>query len=277
VGPRPESPRYVAYYTPAEREVLRVKPGITGLTQVRFRHEETLLQGCANLEEEYVRNIMPQKLQLDLEYIRRRSLLLDLEIIVQTFACLLSPMQEVSNMQAQTDHADCQLAKLSLTSEGLAPVPAGSLSRRIKLAARRHLRPGTERRLRAAFNSLANWLFRASGRAQRPPTPVSLPTDRLQAGDPVRVRHEEDIVATLNHWRQLRGCAFMPEMVRYCGTSQRVLKPMHRFVDERDLRVKRCRGIVLLEGVMCQGTADFGPCDRSCHLFWREEWLEKIG
>jgi hypothetical protein len=68
----------------------------------------------------------------------------------------------------------------------------------------------------------------------------------------------------------------MPEMDQYCETTQQVLKPLERFVDERDLRVKTSRGIVLLDGVICQGTADFGRCDRSCVLFWREEWLEKI-
>ena len=68
----------------------------------------------------------------------------------------------------------------------------------------------------------------------------------------------------------------MPEMDQYCGTTQRVLKPLERFVDERDLRVKTSRGIVLLDGVVCQGTADFGRCDRCCVMFWREEWLEKI-
>ncbi len=69
----------------------------------------------------------------------------------------------------------------------------------------------------------------------------------------------------------------MPEMAQYCGTHQRVLKPLARFVDERDLSVKTARGIVLLEGVTCSGTADFGPCDRSCLFFWREEWLEQVG
>ena len=68
----------------------------------------------------------------------------------------------------------------------------------------------------------------------------------------------------------------MPEMVEYCNTEQRVHKVMQRFVDERDLRVKKVNGIILLEGVLCQGTADFGSCDRSCFFFWRQEWLEKI-
>jgi lipopolysaccharide/colanic/teichoic acid biosynthesis glycosyltransferase len=88
VGPRPESPRYVGHYTPAQREVLSVRPGVMGLTQVRFRHEEALLQSCANLEVDYVETIMPQKLALDLEYIAHQSLLVDLELILQTLLSL---------------------------------------------------------------------------------------------------------------------------------------------------------------------------------------------
>lgn len=88
VGPRPEAPCYVEHYTPEQRRVLQVKPGITGLTQVRFRHEEWLLQQCRDVEEEYVREIMPCKLALDLQYIGSRSLLMDMKLIAQTFRCL---------------------------------------------------------------------------------------------------------------------------------------------------------------------------------------------
>ena len=88
VGPRPESPRYVEHYTPEQRQVLSVRPGVTGLTQVKFRNEETLLQSCADLEVDYVETIMPQKLALDLEYIAHRSLLLDVELILETLLCL---------------------------------------------------------------------------------------------------------------------------------------------------------------------------------------------
>ena len=88
VGPRPEAPCYVERYTPGQRRVLDAKPGITGLTQIRFRHEEELLQNCADLEEEYVREIMPRKLTLDLEYIDNRSLILDLELCLRTALAL---------------------------------------------------------------------------------------------------------------------------------------------------------------------------------------------
>jgi hypothetical protein len=171
----------------------------------------------------------------------------------------------------------CQMPDLGRISAGIAGVPPQSLSRRAKLMLRRHLSPSSERRLKRYTNDLVDWWYRITGRAGRAPGPTSGSAPvRLQVGDRVRVRTQEEISTTLDHWRQLRGCTFMPEMARYCGTSQQVLKPLERFVDERDLRVKKSKGIVLLEGVTCEGTAAFGRCDRSCFLFWRVEWLEKI-
>jgi hypothetical protein len=92
----------------------------------------------------------------------------------------------------------------------------------------------------------------------------------------VRIRSKEEIRATLDNWNQRRGCSFLDEMWPYCGTQQRVFKRVERFLDERDYLTKRCKGIVLLEGLICEGTKYFGPCDRSCFYFWREEWLEKM-
>jgi len=98
----------------------------------------------------------------------------------------------------------------------------------------------------------------------------------LRAGDTVRVRSREEIEATLDRWKELKGCAFLENMWQYCGTTQQVLQLMERFLDERDYKVKKAKGIVLLKDVICVGTPVFGRCDRCCHLFWRIEWLEKI-
>ena len=88
VGPRPESPGFVVYYTPGQRQVLQVKPGITGLTQVQYRHEELLLSRYTNRDEVYIKTIMPQKLALDLEYIEQQSLAFDLKLVGQTLLAL---------------------------------------------------------------------------------------------------------------------------------------------------------------------------------------------
>lgn len=180
-------------------------------------------------------------------------------------------------MKLEETQLNCQIPCLQAVAEGIAEVPPGSLSRRMKLMVRRRLNPNKERAFKNRTNDLINRFYKLTGGNTKPSTsPGGTPSARLEAGDWVRVRSLQEIEATLNQWRQLRGCTFMPEMAEYCGTTQRVLKPMKRFVDERDLRVKRSGGIILLEGVMCQGTAEFGSCDRSCFVFWREEWLEKI-
>jgi hypothetical protein len=109
-----------------------------------------------------------------------------------------------------------------------------------------------------------------------PATASVTTTAHLKAGDQVWVRSRNEIEATLDPFKELRGCAFLEYMWQYCDTNQRVLKPVERFLDERDYQVKKAKGMVLLEGVLCDGTPVFGRCDRSCHLFWREEWLQKI-
>jgi hypothetical protein len=140
------------------------------------------------------------------------------------------------------------------------------------------LSPRAKRTLKTYALRLINRFAGLNGRSQTAPTTTQnqVTTPPLKAGDLVRVRSIEEIQATLNPLNELKGCSFMPEMRPYCDTTQRVLKPVERFLDERDYQVKRCKGIILLEGAICQGTEIFGACDRSCFFFWREEWLEKV-
>jgi len=92
VGPRPESPHYVAYYTAEQRAVLNVRPGITGAAQVLFRHEERILSG-PDPEWYYITTVMPAKLEIDLAYVRQPSLWRDLQIIALTLAALVRPIK----------------------------------------------------------------------------------------------------------------------------------------------------------------------------------------
>jgi lipopolysaccharide/colanic/teichoic acid biosynthesis glycosyltransferase len=87
VGPRPESPRYVALYDQRQREVLSVLPGITGPTQLRYRHEERILTG-EDVERQYCALLMPVKLESDLEYVRTRTAVGDFRVLVATFGAL---------------------------------------------------------------------------------------------------------------------------------------------------------------------------------------------
>lgn len=84
VGPRPEVPKYVALYTPRQRQVLDVLPGITDLASIQFRNESELLENTANPENIYISEIMPQKLELNMQYISQVSLGFDIFIILKT-------------------------------------------------------------------------------------------------------------------------------------------------------------------------------------------------
>jgi hypothetical protein len=175
---------------------------------------------------------------------------------------------------------ECQFSSLSDIAEGNAELPAQSLTRRLKLFIRRHLTTKQDRQLHRYADKFIS-LFFIFGNENNNGNKLNIlltgeQVQKFKKGDLVRVRSKKEIELTLNHLGQLKGCSFMDVMIPYCGTIQRVLKPMERFVDERDLCVKKCSGLVLLEGVMCQGTTQFGRCDRSCLMFWRQEWLQKI-
>jgi len=89
VGPRPEVPHYTDMFTPQEREILSVRPGITDWASIKYRNEAEILSGAADTEQAYMDKIRPGKLELQLEYVRRQSFLVDMRILVQTAAAVL--------------------------------------------------------------------------------------------------------------------------------------------------------------------------------------------
>jgi lipopolysaccharide/colanic/teichoic acid biosynthesis glycosyltransferase len=90
VGPRPEVPRYVALYTPEQRRVLALRPGVTDLATLRFRNEEAMLAKAEDPEEFYRQYCIPKKIALNLEYAKRASLTSDIGLIFATLAAIFS-------------------------------------------------------------------------------------------------------------------------------------------------------------------------------------------
>jgi lipopolysaccharide/colanic/teichoic acid biosynthesis glycosyltransferase/nucleoside-diphosphate-sugar epimerase len=84
VGPRPEVPAAVDRYTPAQREVLRVKPGLTGPTQLAWLNESDRYPAGVDVFEYYTSHLLPEKLESDLAYVREHSLGSDLFHLVRT-------------------------------------------------------------------------------------------------------------------------------------------------------------------------------------------------
>jgi hypothetical protein len=162
---------------------------------------------------------------------------------------------------ARSNPPDCQLTRLDRVHE-----PGGRLNRLWQV--RNRIKRIAKRRFNFAWNILR--------RPAIQPAASTNGSSPLQPGDWVRIKSEAEIRATLGNWNDLKGCIFMEEMWQHCGTTQHVFKRIGQFLDERDYQVKKVQGVVILENVFCQGTVDFGPCDRSCFFFWREEWLEKL-
>ncbi len=89
VGPRPEVPDMFAHYpAQARSRIAAVRPGITDLATLEFRNEEEILAGAADPERAYLDDVLPKKIALYLDYLDRRSFLLDLSIILRTVAGL---------------------------------------------------------------------------------------------------------------------------------------------------------------------------------------------
>ena len=85
VGPRPEVKMYVDMMTDEERKtILSIKPGMTDLASLWDFHEGEILKGSPDPEKTYQEKIRPTKIKLQLEYVKNRSFLLDLKIILKT-------------------------------------------------------------------------------------------------------------------------------------------------------------------------------------------------
>lgn len=101
VGPRPEDPRYVARYDEAQRQVLAARPGITSPATVAYRHEQVLLGRVEDCEAYYVDVLMPRKIEMDLAYLRRRTVRSDIKVILQTVAALVRRPTQLSTQIPQ--------------------------------------------------------------------------------------------------------------------------------------------------------------------------------
>lgn len=90
VGPRPEVRKYVQLYTPLQMKVLTVRPGITDLASLHYFEESEMLAKSSDPEKTYIEEIMPAKLNLNLQYIDKASLSTDIGMIFATIARIFS-------------------------------------------------------------------------------------------------------------------------------------------------------------------------------------------
>ena len=92
VGPRPEVQKFVDRYTPEEKVILTVRPGITDWSSIKFHNEGEIIEasGIPDADEAYEKLIRPEKLRLQMKYVKERNLWVDVKIIVSTVLTLFS-------------------------------------------------------------------------------------------------------------------------------------------------------------------------------------------
>jgi hypothetical protein len=144
------------------------------------------------------------------------------------------------------------------------------LARRVGKAVRHPLSVPAKLRERAA----------ARRRRAEPAPPVPAPLG-LQAGDRVRVKSRDGIRATLDASGRCETLEYMAWVQdAFCGGTFTVRKRVDKFFDERQRRILRLRNVVILDGVYCEpdpnGTGSLAGCQKTCFLFWKEAWLERV-
>lgn len=84
VGPRPEVKKYVDLYTPEQRKILDVRPGVTDIASIAYRNENEILERKADPEAYYQSVIMQRKIKLNQLYLAKRNVCSDLLVIFKT-------------------------------------------------------------------------------------------------------------------------------------------------------------------------------------------------
>jgi len=90
VGPRPEVRKYVDMYNYGQLKVLAIKPGLTDYASLKYINESEILASYSDPEKAYIDKIMPEKLVLNLQYIKEQSLLTDIKILAKTVIGIFS-------------------------------------------------------------------------------------------------------------------------------------------------------------------------------------------
>lgn len=96
IGPRPELPRRLKYYSERDKEIFKVRSGISSPASIVFSDEEYLMEQVKDPEKFYIEQIMPYKIDLNLYYIENRNMVYDIYLIIATFLKILNKVDNKS-------------------------------------------------------------------------------------------------------------------------------------------------------------------------------------
>ena len=116
VGPRPEVQKYVDLFREDYKVLLSVRPGITGLDSIAFRHEEDILAKASDPQAAYVNEVVPAKIKLAKQYVAKSSVVFDIKLIWLTVFSIFGTVGssgESGNCSPSDDSADSSTAPTS--------------------------------------------------------------------------------------------------------------------------------------------------------------------
>ena len=89
VGTRPEVPRYVAAYTDEMKATLLLPAGVTSVASIRYKDEDTLLDAADDVDDCYIHNVLPAKMEWNLRSIKEFSFIGELKVMVETVLAVI--------------------------------------------------------------------------------------------------------------------------------------------------------------------------------------------
>jgi lipopolysaccharide/colanic/teichoic acid biosynthesis glycosyltransferase len=129
VGPRPNVKRATDYYTPFEKKLLDVRPGITDMSSIVFSDEGEILRDQSDPDLAYEQLIRPLKSRLGVFYVENSSMLLDLQLIILTAVAIINRPLALAGVQSilKRANADGDLVRICARREPLRPaMPPGA-------------------------------------------------------------------------------------------------------------------------------------------------------
>lgn len=89
VGTRPEVPRYVAAYTNEMKATLLLPAGVTSVASIRYKDEDTLLDAADDVDDCYIHNVLPAKMEWNLRSLKEFSFIGELKVMVETVLAVI--------------------------------------------------------------------------------------------------------------------------------------------------------------------------------------------
>jgi lipopolysaccharide/colanic/teichoic acid biosynthesis glycosyltransferase len=99
IGVRPEIPHYFQFFKQEDYATLLVHPGMTSPASIKYRHENEMLKNSEDPEKKYIEVILPEKMDVNRDYIWNYSFINDIKILSKTFKCLFEKDNDLERLR----------------------------------------------------------------------------------------------------------------------------------------------------------------------------------